>query len=71
MNKGKQTVAYRPLACERERDAIDQVLIDAAKLPNRFNQALGSFVKEALMVDDTDGRRAHLPSLFDVLEAPQ
>jgi hypothetical protein len=71
VNKGKQTVAYRPLACERERDAIDEILIDTAKLPKRFSQALRSFVKDAVVVDDTDARRTHLKSLFDVPEAPQ
>jgi hypothetical protein len=70
VNKGKQTVAYRPLACERERDAIDEVLIDAAKLPKRFNQTLRSFVKNAVVIDDTDTRRSHLKLLFDAPEAP-
>ena len=55
-NKGKQTVAYRPLACERERDAIDEVLIDVAKLPKRFQQALKSFVKVTVVVDETDAK---------------
>jgi hypothetical protein len=65
VNKGRQTVAYRPLACEKERDAIDAVLTDAAKLPKRFKQALRSFVKDTVVVDDTDARRSHLKSLFD------
>jgi hypothetical protein len=71
VNKGRQTVAYRPLACERERDAIDEILIDAAKLPKRFNQTLRSFVKDAVVIDDTDARRSHLKSLFDAPEARQ
>ena len=65
VNKRKQTVAYRPLASERERDAIDEILIDAAKLPKRFNQTLRFFVKDAVVIDDTDARRSHLKSLFD------
>jgi len=65
LNKGKQTVAYRPLACERERDIIDNVLIEAAKLPEVFKQTLKAFVKEAVVVDHTDSRRNHLKSLFD------
>src|SRR5262249_2663767 len=32
VNKGRQTIAFRPLACEKERDAIDEVLIDATRL---------------------------------------
>jgi hypothetical protein len=69
VNKGRQTVAYRPLACERERDAIDNVLIDAANLPKRFNQILRAFVKNAVVVDDCDARRNQLKSLFDSPEA--
>lgn len=68
VNKGKQTVAYRPLALEGLRDAIDGVLIDAAKLPQRFRQALKAFVIGAVVVDDTDARRRHLKSLFDPRE---
>jgi hypothetical protein len=68
VNKGRQTVAFRPLACEKERDAIDDVLIEAARIPSRFRQALKSFVKDAVIVDDTDARRGHLHSLFDLRE---
>jgi hypothetical protein len=65
INKGRQTVAFRPLACEKERDAIDQILIDAALLPKRFQQTLKSFVIDAVIVDETDSRRSHLTTLFD------
>lgn len=68
LNKGKQTVAYRPLALEKKRDAIDDLLIDAAKLPHRFKQTLKQFVKDAVVVDDTDTRRCHLLALFDFQE---
>lgn len=64
VNKGKQTVAYRPLALEQERDAIDELLIEAAKLPKRFQQVLKAFVIDAVVVDDTDSRRGHLKALF-------
>jgi hypothetical protein len=70
VNKGRQTVAFRPLACEKERDAIDEILIEAAKLPRRFSHTLGSFVRDAVVVDDTDVRRRHLKSLFDSPETP-
>lgn len=69
VNKGKQTVAYRPLACERERDVIDEVLLDAGGLPKKFIQTLKLFVKTAVIVDDNDARRSHLKSLFDAPEA--
>lgn len=65
LNKGKQTVAYRPLTCETERDAIDELLIEVATLPKRFRQTLKSFVMDTVVVDDTDARRSHLVSLFD------
>jgi hypothetical protein len=68
VNKGKQTIAYRPLTCEKERDVIDDVLIDAARIPKRFRQALKAFVQAAVVVDDADGRRQHLKSLFDAKE---
>ena len=71
LNKGKQTVAYRPLTLEKERDAIDDVLVTAAKLPKRFKQMLRSFVIDAVVVDDTDTRRRHMRSLFDAKECEE
>lgn len=68
LNRGKQTIAYRPLACEKERDAIDDLLLDAAHLPKRFKNTLKEFVKSTVVVDETDNRRHHLKSLFDVTE---
>jgi hypothetical protein len=70
LNKGRQTIAYRPLACEAERDAIDDILIHAARLPTRFRLTLKSFVRHAVIVDDTDARRGHLKLLFDAQEKP-
>lgn len=70
VNRGKQTVAYRPLACEKERDAIDDVLLEAAGLPRRFAATLREFVKSIVVVDETDMRRHHLKSLFDSQENP-
>jgi hypothetical protein len=64
VNRNKQTVAYRPLACETERNAIDEVLIEVAKLPKRFNLTLQAFVRDTVIVDDTDVRRNRLKSLF-------
>jgi hypothetical protein len=68
LNRGKQTIAYRSLACEKERDAIDDILLDAAKLPKRFKSTLREYVKTVVVVDENDHRRNHLRSLFDKLE---
>ena len=68
VNRGKQTIAYRPLSCDNERDAIDDVLLDAARLPKRFKATLREFVKTIVLVDGTDKRRDHLKSLFDSQE---
>jgi hypothetical protein len=71
LNKGKQTVAYRPLALEKERDVIDDILIDAAGLSKRFRRTLRAFVVDAVVVDDTDARRSHMRLLFDAQEGEQ
>jgi hypothetical protein len=68
LNRGKQTIAYRPLACEKERDAIDDILLDAAHLPRRFKTTLREFVKNVVVVDEADSRRKSLKSMFDIME---
>ena len=68
VNRGKQTIAYRPLACDDERDAIDDILLDAACLPKTFKPTLRDFVKKIVLVDGADKRRDHLKSLFDSQE---
>jgi hypothetical protein len=68
LNRGKQTIAYRPLACEKERDAIDDILLDVARLPKRFKSTLREFVKNIVVVDENDVRRSHLKSFFDMME---
>ena len=70
LNRGKQTIAYRPLACEKERDAIDDILLDAAKLPKRFKSTLREYVKAVVVVDENDHRRKDLRSLFDLENSP-
>lgn len=65
INRGKLTIAYRPLGCEGERDVIDSVLLDAAGLPRTFGAVLREFVKDTVVVDFADRRRNHLKSLFD------
>jgi hypothetical protein len=71
INKGKQTVAFRPLACEGERDAIDDVLIAAARLPRRFKATLKAFVKDVVVVESADRRRRHLHPLGTSQEGTQ
>jgi hypothetical protein len=68
LNKGRRTVAFRPLACENERDGIDHILIEAARLPKRFSETLRTFVQTVVVVDETDQRRGHLKTLFNVPE---
>ena len=68
LNKGRRTVAFRPHACENERDVIDSILIDAARLPLGFAQTLKKFIQAIVVVDETDLRRRHLKTLFNVLE---
>ena len=68
VNRGKQTIAYRPLACERERGAIDDVLLEAAQLPKSFKCSLREFVKSTVIVDKADRRRDRLKSLFNFME---
>lgn len=68
LNKGRRTVAFRPLACQNERDGIDSILVAAARLPRKFCQTLREFVHTIVVVDETDERRSHLKTLFNVLE---
>ncbi len=69
VNGGRQTVAYRPLACERERSAIDALLVHAHGLPPAFKDELSEFVRSTVTVDATDGRRARVLSHFDAAKA--
>jgi len=64
VNGGKQTVAFRPLACNRERDAIDSLLLDAASLPPEFSDELRDFVHQTVVIDPKDSRRQHLQTYF-------
>lgn len=68
INKGKETIAFRPLACEKERDLIDSVLIDAVGLPKKFAAVLRKFVHSTVVVDEADVRRSHLKAVFEVME---
>lgn len=64
VNGGKQTIGFRPLSCNEERDAIDVVLVRAAGLPLDFTNELRSFVRDNTIVDRHDERRTHLQAYF-------
>lgn len=68
VNRGRQTIAFRPLACDRERDEIDAILLEAAALPSSMLDVFRSFVISTVMVDHTDARRQHLISHFQRIE---
>jgi hypothetical protein len=68
VNRGRQTIAFRPLACDRERDEIDAVLLEAAGLPSSMLDIFRSFVVSAVVVDHADARRQHLNSHFQRIE---
>jgi hypothetical protein len=68
VNRGRQTIAFRPLACVGERDEIDRLLVHASRLPGHFSDMLRSFVERTVVVDRTDNRRSHLSRLFNKLE---
>ena len=64
INRGRQTVAFRPLACNEERDAIDTILAKSAGLKGEFVTELRSFVQRNAVVDSTDKRRNHVKKHF-------
>ena len=66
VNRGRRSVAFRPFSCERERDVIDTILIDAAGIDERFASELRNFVRETVVVDRSDARRNHLNEHFQV-----
>jgi hypothetical protein len=65
VNGGKQTIAFRPLALNQERDAIDKLLIQAAGLPSAFAAELCDFILQTVVVDPSDRRRQHLQAYFN------
>ena len=64
VNGGRQTVGFRPLACNEDRDAIDIILAKAAGLKEEFVSELRSFVQKNAVVDSTDERRNHMRKHF-------
>jgi hypothetical protein len=71
LNGGRETIAYRPLACEKERDEIDNVLIEAAGLDPGFADELRQFVRSNAVVDETDVRRETVQTHFQRMESIQ
>lgn len=65
VNAGKRTIAFRPLAFKRQREAIDMILVAAAGLPHEFLIDLKAFVHQTVVVDPQDARRQHLQKYFD------
>lgn len=68
INGGKQSIAYKPLACEEWRNEIDAILIEAGGLSKEFALELRRFVRQKVVVDEEDDRRDHLRANFETLE---
>ncbi len=64
LNGGKQTVGFRPLACNEELDCIDDLLIRTLGLPENFGDELRLFVRNNAVVDTKDHRRNHVQKYF-------
>lgn len=69
LNGGRETIAYRPLACEKERDEIDKVLIEAAGLDASFADELRQIIRSTVIVDETDARRRTVQAHFQRTES--
>jgi hypothetical protein len=68
VNGGRQSVAYRPLACEVERNQVDSILLEALGIPAEFEAELVKFVRKVVIVDESDTRRNSVRSHFHVKE---
>ncbi|MBN2022579.1 MAG: N-6 DNA methylase [Pirellulales bacterium] len=69
LNRNRVTIAYRPLACESERDEIDAILTRAAAVPQCFCTELRRFVHNVVVIDNNDERRQHVRSHFRQTES--
>lgn len=65
VNGGKLTFAFRPLACNEERDQIDRILVQSLGLAEDFCSDLRDFVHRIVVVDPKDKRRKHLLEYFE------
>ena len=64
LNRGRQTVAYRPLSCEEERDELDSILLECAGIPAAMSDELREFVRNTVVIDTDDRRRQSVASHF-------
>ncbi len=64
VNSGKYTIGFRPLVFEQERDYIDNILAEAAKLPKDFLEELKRVIRDRVVLDENDSTRKHLLNLF-------
>lgn len=64
LNRGRQTIGFRPLACHEERNGIDVILAKAAGLDGKFPHELQRFVQNNVVVDSADERRSRVATYF-------
>lgn len=64
VNGGRQTIGFRSISCIEERDAIDSLLVAAAKLDPDFRVELGEIVRNNVVVDCLDPKRNHMKQYF-------
>jgi hypothetical protein len=69
LNGGKQTIGFRPLACNDELNAIDSLLIRKVGVPAEFSEELKSFVHNNAVVDMEDHRRNHVQKYFSASQS--
>jgi len=64
VNGGRQTLAYRPHACEDLREEIDALLLTAVGVAPAFIEHLRAFTRTVVAVDETDERRRRYTNQF-------
>ena len=64
VNRGRQTVAYRPHASEGIRDEIDSLLFEALDLGPTMIDRLRAFIRTVVVVDENDETRQRLVGHF-------
>ncbi len=64
INGGRQTVAYRPHACEGIRDEIDTLVLGALGVSPTFIEYLRTFTRNVVSVDEDEEARRRFTSHF-------
>ena len=64
LNRGRQTIGFRPLTCHAELNVVDSILIQSLGLDTHFVEELQLFVENNTVIDSTDNRRSNLYSYF-------